>query len=99
MNDEVDDQWHEDEPEAGQTEERATLESAIDEEHAYLRSRFARSSRRRQLRSGIRRHVTEDGGGMHPDTCSARPGALFVSPWATRRMSTFLIVDAAHEFI
>jgi hypothetical protein len=99
MNDEVDEQWHEDEPEAGQTEERATVESAIDEEHAYLRSRFARSSRRRQLRRGIRRHVTEDGGGMHPDTCSGRPGALFVSPWATRRMSTFLIVDAAHEFI
>jgi hypothetical protein len=34
MNDEVDDQWHEDEPEAGQTEERAILESAIGEEHA-----------------------------------------------------------------
>jgi hypothetical protein len=58
-------------------QERATLESAMDEEHAYLRSRFARSSRRRQLRRGIRRQVTEDGGGMHPDTCSARPGALF----------------------
>lgn len=77
MNDEVDEHWHEDEPEAGQTEERAALESAIDEEHAYLRGRFARSSRRRQLRRGIRRQVTEDGGGMHPDTCSARPGALF----------------------
>jgi hypothetical protein len=33
MNDEVDEQWHEDEPEVGQTEERATLGSAIDEEH------------------------------------------------------------------
>jgi hypothetical protein len=78
MNDDVDEQWHEDESESGQTEERATLESAIDEEHAYLRSRFARSSRRRQLRRGIRRHVTEDGGGMHPDSCLGRPGALFV---------------------